>query len=209
MYKPQKPKNPKDLRKANVLESLKDIGGGATDSLSRDLLKETTRNFFEQLVGAREQNYSGEIVPGETVELNEVFSGTREEKKKARVQISLARSLFEEEKVRTEKRTNQLRLQLHALMQEVYSLAQSTQGLGEAVEVASMQAPVNPGIYHVSFFEKLLSFMKSFRKRIENASLWLNTTNSRAEKKNFWSTYKKHGSKFLLSPDHYLQRSAG
>ena len=67
MYKPQKPKNPKDLRKANVLESLKDIGGGATDSLSRDLLKETTRNFFEQLVGAREQNYSGEIVPGETV----------------------------------------------------------------------------------------------------------------------------------------------
>ena len=209
MYKPQKPKNPKDLRKANVLESLKDIGGGATDSLSRDLLKETTRNFFEQLVGAREQNYSGEIVPGETVELNEVFSGTGEEKKKARVQISLERNLFEEEKVRTEKRTNELRLQLHALMQEVYSLAQSTQGLGEAVEVASMQAPVNPGIYHVSFFEKLLTFMKSFRKRVENASLWLNTTNSRAEKKNYWSTYKKHGSKFLLSPDHYLQRSAG
>lgn len=209
MYKPSKPKNIKDIRKANVLESLKDISGGATDSLRNDLLKETTRNFFEQLVGAREQNYSGEITPGETVELTEVFSGKSEEKKKARVQISLERSLFEEEKLRTDKRTNELRLQLHALMQEVFALAQSTQGLGEATEVASMQAPVNPGVYHVSFFEKLLSFMKSFRKRIENAALWLNATNSRAEKKNFWSIYKKHGSKFLLSPDHYLQRSAG
>lgn len=209
MYKPQKPKNVKDIRKANVLESLKDIGGGTSQSLTNDLLKETSRTFFEELLGAKEQKYSGDITPGETVELGEVFSGTREEKKKVRVQISLERTLLQEEKARTEKRTNELRLQLHALMQEVFALAQSTQGLGETVEVASMQAPVNPGVYHVAFFEKLLSFIRSFRKKVENASLWLNATNSRAEKKNFWSIYKKHGSKFLLSPDHYLQRSAG
>jgi len=54
-----------------------------------------------------------------------------------------------------------------------------------------------------------LEFMKSFRKKIEDAQIWLHASNKRAEKKNFWSTYKKHGSKFLLSPDHYLQRSAG
>jgi len=209
MDKGQKPKNLKDIRKANVLESLKDIGSGSTRSLTNDLLKETSRNFFEQLIGVREQKYSGEITPGETVELNEVFTGTLEQKKKARAQIAIERNLFQEEKLRTEKRTNELRLQLHALMQEVFSLAQSTQGLGEEVEVASMQVPVNPGIYHVAFFEKLLNFIKSFRKKIENASLWLGTSNRRAEKKNFWSIYKKHGSKFLLAPDHYLQRSAG
>jgi hypothetical protein len=94
-------------------------------------------------------------------------------------------------------------------MQEVYELAKTTQGLGEQVEVATMQAPANPGVYHVIFFEKLLEFVKSFRKKIENASLWLHSSNKRAEKKNYWTMYKKKGSSFLLAPDHYLQRSAG
>lgn len=209
MDKGQRTKNLKNLRKANVLESLKDLGNDSAQSLTNDLLKDTSRSFFEQLMGVREQNYTGEITPGETVEMGDIFSGKSEEVKKVKSQMALERNLNQEEKIMNEKRTNELRLQLHALIQEVYSLAQSTQGLGESVEVATMQAPVNPGVYHVAFFEKLLSFMRSFRRKIENASLWLNATNSRAEKKNFWSTYKKQGSKFLLSPDHYLQRSAG
>jgi hypothetical protein len=209
MDKGQRSKNLKNLRKANVLESLKDLGNDSAQSLTNDFLKETSRSFFEQLIGIREQNYTGEITPGETVEMGDIFSGKSQEVKKVKSQMALERNLNREEKIMNEKKTNELRLQLHALMQEVFSLAQTTQGLGEEVEVASMQVPVNPGIYHVAFFEKLLSFLKSFRNKIENASLWLNASNRRAEKKNFWSTYKKQGSKFLLSPDHYLQRSAG
>src|SRR4030043_501414 len=58
-------------------------------------------------------------------------------------------------------------------------------------------------------FEKLLEFVKSFRKKIEESSVWLHATNKRAEKQNYWSKFKKHGGKFLLSADHYLTRSAG
>ena len=94
-------------------------------------------------------------------------------------------------------------------MQEVVTLAQSTQDLAQEVEIAAIQAPANPGIYHLVFFERLLEFITSFRKKIENAGHWLSAVNKRADKKNYWSIYKKHGSKFLLSPDHYLQRSAG
>jgi hypothetical protein len=108
-----------------------------------------------------------------------------------------------------ERRSNELKLHLHALMQEVLALAKSTQSLGEKVEVAAMQAPANPGIYHIVFFEKLIEFLRSFREKIENASIWLATSNKRAEKKNYWAMYKKKGSSFLLAPDHYLQRSAG
>jgi hypothetical protein len=72
-----------------------------------------------------------------------------------------------------------------------------------------MEIPANPGVYHINFFEKLLSFMQSFRKKIDEASIWLGTQNKRAEKKNYWSMYKKKGASFLLAPDHYLQRSAG
>ena len=210
MDKITKQKGQKILRQQNVLESIKDIGAGTTKSLKKDLFEGASRDFISELLGTRvEKKYSGDITPGETLEVSEVFSGKREETQKLQAQIALERNLAAEEKRRVEEKGNDLRLQLHALMQEVYELAKTTQGLGEQVEVATMQAPANPGVYHVIFFEKLLEFMKSFRKKIENASLWLHASNKRAEKKNYWSMYKKKGSSFLLAPDHYLQRSAG
>jgi len=210
MDKYQKGKGQKIITQRNVLESLKDLGTGTAKTVKRDLLEASGEDFFRQLLGTKaEKKYTGEITPGEALELNEVYSGKRQENEKLRGQIELERRLREEEKSRIQEKGNELKIQLHALMQEVYELAKTTQGLGHEVEVASMQAPVNPGVYHVIFFEKLLEFMKSFRKKIEDAQIWLHASNKRAEKKNFWSIYKKHGSKFLLSPDHYLQRSAG
>ena len=210
MDKYQKGKGQKIITQRNVLESLKDLGTGTAKTVKKDLLEASGEDFFRQLLGTKaEKKYTGEITPGEALELNEVYSGKRQENEKLRGQIELERRLREEEKSRIQEKGNELKIQLHALMQEVYELAKTTQGLGHEVEVASMQAPVNPGVYHVIFFEKLLEFMKSFRKKIEDAQIWLHASNQRAEKKNFWSIYKKHGSKFLLSPDHYLQRSAG
>ena len=210
MDKYQKGKGQKIITQRNVLESLKDLGTGTAKTVKKDLLEASGEDFFRQLLGTKaEKKYTGEITPGEALELNEVYSGKRQENEKLRGQIELERRLREEEKSRIQEKGNELKIQLHALMQEVYELAKTTQGLGHEVEVASMQAPVNPGVYHVIFFEKLLEFMKSFRKKIEDAQIWLHASNKRAEKKNFWSIYKKHGSKFLLSPDHYLQRSAG
>jgi hypothetical protein len=108
-----------------------------------------------------------------------------------------------------ERRSNELRLQLKAIMQEVVILAGNTQDLGKEVQLAAMQAPIEPGVYHIIFFEKLLEFIKSFRKKIEEASVWLHISNKRAQKKNFWGRYKQHGAKYLLSGEHYASRSAG
>lgn len=198
MDKVQKQKSQKVLRQQNVLESLKDIGGS------------TAQDFISELLGTRvEKKYSGELAPGEALQVSEVFSGRREETQKLQAQIALERNLAAEEIRRVEEKSNKLKLQLHALIKEVYELAKTTQNLGEEVEVATMQAPANPGVYHLIFFEKLLEFVKSFRKKIESAEVWLSASNKRAEKKNYWAMYKKKGSSFLLAPDHYLQRSAG
>jgi hypothetical protein len=208
----KKTKTQKVTRQANVLESLKDIGDSTGQSLKRDLFEGTSEDLLKQLFGElpkKSKKYSGEITPGESLNLSEVYAGTQEENQKLRRQISYERQLSQDEKNLVEKKSNDLKLQLHALTQEVLALAKTTQNLGQHVEVAAMQAPANPGIYHVVFFEKLLEFIQSFRKKIEDASLWLNASNKRAEKKNYWAMYKKKGSSFLLSPDHYLQRSAG
>jgi len=135
---------------------------------------------------------------------------TEEEVKKAKKQVSFERRLLEEERVQVEKKTNELRMQLTAIREEILFLAQKTEDLAEETQVAAFQAPVEPGIYHVIFFEKLLEFVKSFRRKIEEASIWLHAVNRRAARKNVWgANYKKSGAKYLLSGEHYLQRSAG
>ena len=209
MNNPKDPKSKKQIKHANVLESLKDIGSSTANSIKKDLVTDASRDFIQELLGTRQKKVSGEIIPGEAMEMEEAMSPKSEEIQKYKKQASLERKLRVEEKELSEKKGNELRLQLKALQEEILALSISTQSLAEESKVAAMQAPIEPGVYHVIFFEKLLEFVKSFRKKIDEASIWLQSTNKRAEKKNYWTRYKKHGSKFLLSPDHYLSRSAG
>jgi hypothetical protein len=165
---------------------------------------------MDQLFGPKPQKYSGEIFVGESLEIREIMTGEHEEKQRLRVQLTLERSLRLEEQSHINKKTNELKIQLKTIQEEVLILAQNTQGLSKEIQIATMQAPIEPGIYHLVFFEKLLEFIKSFRKKIEEASVWLHSTNTRAAKKNAWGArYKKHGAKYLLSGEHYLSRSAG
>lgn len=206
----QKKKSQTTITRQNVLESLKDLGGNATVQ-TKDLLKNTSEDFFRELLGFPRTNVkrSGELTAGETLQVGDVLSGKEEENKKLRSQASFERRLLNEEVKVSREKSSELRVQLQAIMQEVQKVAASTQNLAEAAQASMISAPVEPGIYHIRFFESLLEFLQSFRKRIDLSVTWLQSANKRAEKKNYWNTYKKKGSSFLLSPDHYLQRSAG
>lgn len=196
--------------KRNVIESLKDLGSDFGGQ-GADLLKGTSEDFFKELIGLphAQVNRSGEIKAGESVEMAAVLSGKEEENKKLKAQISLERNLASDEKRLSLEKMQELRVQLQAITVEISKVAASTGNLATQAEIAMIEAPVNPGVYHMLFFEKVLEFLQSFRKKIDEATVWLSSTNKRAEKKNYWSMYKKKGSSFLLSPDHYLQRSAG
>ncbi len=196
--------------KRNIIESLKDIGGDFSGQ-STDLLKNTSEDFLKELMGMTRPQVkrSGEMRPGESFEMSRVISGKEEENKKLRAQISLERNLSSDEKRLSQEKMQQLRVQLQAITVEIGKLAASTGNLATQTEIAMVEVPNSPGIYHVIFFEKVLEFLRSFRQKIDQASVWLGNANKRAEKKNYWSMYKKKGSSFLLSPDHYSQRSAG
>lgn len=205
-----KKKSQKEITRQNVLESLKDLGGD-TSSQMGDFLKSTSGDFFKELLGfpAPKKKVSGELTQGQSLQMNEAMDGKAEENKLLRQQISMERQMAGDEKALTNEKMQKLRVQLQAMTSEITKLASATQGLAQETQIAMVQAPAEPGVYHIIFFEKVLEFLQSFRKKIENASVWLAGSNKRAEKKNYWSMYKKKGSSFLLSPDHYLQRSAG
>ena len=210
MNNSQNSKSQKSIKHSSVLENLKGVGNNTGNVLKKDLAQGVSEEFINQLLGKMPtKKFSGELTPGEPLEFEEVYSGRREETVKLQKQVTLERKLRQEEKTRSEQKSNELKLQLQAVMQEVAALAENTQELAEEVKIATMQAPIEPGVYHLIFFERLLEFIKSFRQNIGQAKNWLHSSNKRAQKKNYWSNYKKHGGKFLLAADHYVSRSAG
>lgn len=194
----------------NVLESIKDLGLGASDQV-KNLVKDTSEDFFRELLGLQSQKIkrSGELLPGKSVNMGDILNGKEDKDQKTRKQFSFENTVLKEESRISREKTSELKMQLQSIMEEVKEVAESTQGLAEATKAAALSAPIEPGIYHIRFFQNLLEFLKSFRKRIDLAATWLNSSNKRAEKKNYWNMYKKKGSSFLLSPEHYSQRSAG
>lgn len=199
-------------RTDNLLEALRDIGGDSFDTLKRDVFEGIPKDFTRELLGWErpKPKTTGDLMPGQTLRLEEALIEEREENKVLRAKLAQEQRIRQEDQSLMAKKGQELKVELHALTSEVVQLAKTTQGLSQQVEIAAIQGPANPGIYHIIFFEKLRSFIASFRKKIENASLWMQSYNGRAaKKKGFWGQVSKSGAKRLLSPEDYNQRSAG
>lgn len=210
-YKNQKAKNQKQIRTKNVLESINEIGSQVVKTAANEV-KLTSDEFFKQLLGRQiksQEKRSGNLSAGESINVSEVMSGETEQKKKFEEQIFFERRLFSEEKQETEKKIQELRLRLQAVSSEALKLASSTANLTQEVKIAVMQNPANASEYQISFFENIIKLISDFRKKIDSAVVWMQGASRRAEKKNFWSQYKKKGTSFLLSGESYSQRSAG
>lgn len=204
-----KTQNNKKTPIANPLELLRDAGDGIKKDLLSPMPSEIARQIFGRAPRA-DRKFSGEILPGEAVEMREVYSGKASADERLQKMYLLERRLRQEDQVLVERRTNELRVQIKAIHEEVIKAAQVTTQLSREVEIAAFQAPSSTSIYELYFLEKIFDYIKSFRKKIQNASVWLASMNRRAGKKNMWgANYKKHGAKYLLSGEHYLQRSAG
>lgn len=204
-----RPANNRKSSVANPLELLRDT----QDSLKRDLLRPMPEEIMKQIFGrapSLNKRFSGEIMPGETVEMKGVYSGKASENEKLQKMYFLEKRLRQEDQALVERRSAELRLQIKAIHEEVQKAAKVTAQLSQEVQIAAFQAPTSESVYELYFLERIFDFIKSFRKKIENANVWLISVNRRAAKKNRWvANYKKHGAKYLLSGEHYLQRSAG
>ncbi|QQS39575.1 hypothetical protein IPM62_03110 [Candidatus Woesebacteria bacterium] len=216
--------NNKKVFSANVIETIRSVDGlsgkmftdqfektgkASLKALKKELAK-VPQDFMDQLFGPDlEVKKSADIKPGESLDVKDMVSDKKDKKQLLKKQLAYERRLHQEELIMVQRRTGELRMQLNAVMQEVVSLSLQTSELANETKIASMQSTVEPGVYHIIFFSNLLSTLKSFRKKIENASVWLHAANGRAAKVNWVTNYKKSGAKYLLSGEHYLTRSAG
>lgn len=209
--KSQKAKQKSQIKTKNVLEAINEIGSQVVNTAKNEV-KATGDEFFRQLLGQQkvmQQNRSGELSVGQPLQMNEVMSGQLEKNKKLEEQIFFERKLLNEEKQSTTQRLNELRLRLQAIQTEASKMVATTASLSEEIKIAVMQGATSVSEYQINFLQDLINTIISFRKKIDSAIVWFQGHNKRADKKNFWSQYKKKGSTFLLSGESYSQRSAG
>ena len=81
--------------------------------------------------------------------------------------------------------------------------------LSTEIHKAVAEVPVDPGIYHVNFYEKLKAVLKTLREQIDDSRSWLTLHQSRKKKMGYWGMFKKHGTTFGLSNERSIATSAG
>jgi hypothetical protein len=125
--------------------------------------------------------------------------------------ISNFSELRREEKLLVEKRTQELRIQLDLIQKEIEKIAKETPKLSQELAIAAqISIDSKTSTFEFFFLNHLLGTIQDFRTQIHEASTWLHFYNTRkAKKSNVWGqNYKKYGAKYLLSGEHYAQRSA-
>jgi len=190
-------KKPQIYRSDNVLESLRGVGSSVGKTIVKDVVAQSGADMLRSILGGAPQ--SGELKQNQPIE----FSKTPEavpavQPRKA--ESYHAHPASDEQEVK--KKIEAIRVELKALSQSIRSLRQE-------ISKTIMEVPVDPGIYHLNFFDHLRNYLVAMKQEVDDSRIWLMAFNNRKAKKGYWGQFKKHGTSFGLSSERSIATSAG
>ena len=198
--KPHQPKYQND----SILESLRSLGSGVGKSIAKDVAGGVASDALSSLFGAPVKK-QGELTPNSPITFQKdmakrpermPFPGFRRPEVKPYVPF-------------VKKEEPQLKQQIEAVQAELKALAASIKSLSNDIQKAVTEVPVDPGIYHKNFYERIRSVLKLMREQIDDSRTWLNLSSNRKSKKGYWGKYKKHGTSFGLYNERTLATQSG
>lgn len=182
----------------SFFEQMKESGQSPTPTLKKDLLNQTTEGLMEQVFGLPKR---GELKEGQVLEVQR----SKGEAKPAFFEIKKQETLLFVKEQEIAQEVEAARSELKKAVKELEKLGQDVAQVEKAVD----QIPVKPGIYHLTFFERLRQIIQFFRERIEESRTWLSLMVSKKKQRKYWSLYKKHGTKFGLSGERVVSTQTG
>lgn len=194
---------------ANFLEALTGLSRSAVDEAKIQITKAITDDIPAALgLPAGRQAFSGTLRPNESFSIEDLKAAEKQGERQAEGRFS---NRLEQERLVFLRSENNKNTQIQQILSEIAQLAKSVGEFGKEVEVATLQAPINPGIYHSNFFAQLRRFMLDLKKQVAESKHWLATANARAAKQKgyFWGQAQKSGTKFLLSSERYMVTTTG
>ncbi|MDO8551127.1 MAG: DUF5660 domain-containing protein [bacterium] len=191
----------KRTRSDSLIEVLRGFGSSTVKGLGEDFLGQIPKDASVQ-TGLRPSQESGEFSTEDFLFLKK--------QKGLEKRLRQSETLRHQEKVIYNSKQRETETKVTVLIEEVKKLSSSLQTFQQNVGISAIQAPVNPGIYHVNFFEKLITFIKSLSRSVEDANLWLNNAQKRSKKRShYWNQVQNSGTKFMLSQERYMSTQVG
>ncbi|MCL5019763.1 MAG: DUF5660 domain-containing protein [Patescibacteria group bacterium] len=212
----------------NPIEAVRDIAVSAMEpvvsSVKNDFLKGAAGDILDQTLGwdrllgtdiaQRSKKQSGEMAPGQEINLKGLKSENmpKNEERRSRIEAGWDYSgeILHAEKRISQAQNRELDVKIQEIVIELKKLAQSSKQLEVTFRnVAVEQRPVNPGKYHLNFFEWMLVTIRSARMRIEDSANWAQMFSGKKTKREYWSLFKKHGTSFGLSSERVVATQTG
>lgn len=188
---------------ANFLEALRDLSRDAASQASIQIQKAITEDI-PQSFGF---NQSGDLTPNQSFSLEDMRKAEKVGENRAENRFN---NRLQEERLVFLRSENETKKQIQIIQQDILAFAKSAGDLAQQVQIATMQAPINPGVYQRNFFEHLRSMIKILRSNVESSRNWLAAQNSRATRRgSYWGSVKTSGTKFMLSQERYMVTTTG
>lgn len=208
-------KNPlKTFREKNLHEA----GTETVIKTSQALISELQEDWkvsMRQMLGVKESaTREAEKVEGELKEGEEISFAKAKKEKNTHIEpgIDYRREIIHAETVVSRHENQELRQRLNEIQVELKKITQSSKELEttfKEVTKETLNVTVEPGKYHVNFFEWVLSTIQNARVRIESAATWINAISSKKSRKDYWSLSKKHGTSYSLSSERVVAQQVG
>ncbi len=197
-------KKKKSLVLDNPIEAVRNLADDFTSTARDDLVGGITDSAFQQIFGSNKA--SGDISLNEEITIQNQNENIQIQESLAfqRQRDSLEKNIF------SYKDETELKQQIEQLLKEIKLLINSTNNISaEVAAIAVENSPVNPGKYHINFFEMLIKMIRSLRERVDESQTWLNVFSSKKQQKQYWSMFKKHGTTFGLSNERVVATQTG
>lgn len=210
MFGKKQKQQKKQTAAQNQIEALKDLGLSTASSLVNDLGKGTVSGLWEQLLntgGYEKQDQSGDLSEGEELNLKEFGKEPRLDIEPG---IDYRREIIHQREKEVSRGNQELEVKIQEIVIELKQLMNVSQEIQvQFKDIVSQPEIVNPGKYHVSFFEWVLHLIRAARLKVEDSSAWLAASQSKKAKKGYWGMFKKHGTSFGLSNERVVATQTG
>ncbi|HYK08709.1 MAG TPA: DUF5660 family protein, partial [Candidatus Eisenbacteria bacterium] len=139
--------------------------------------------MWAQILGADKYSSAngnkGDLKPGQELDLKDATK-KKEQKSPNEAPMSYFKEIKEAGKTSMHKESAEIRQQVQSIMYELQRLAGATKAIEQHVAQAVGTGVVNPGKYHVTFFEWMFGVIREARKKVENAGAWLHTVKKKS-----------------------------
>lgn len=204
----QSKKTTPKLNQQSFVEALKNVGSDVANTVKEEVIKPIAIDAWDSLVKNPGITKPTESKPASSwdndwLKQREAEIRAQERAKRRHQEILAAKPLFD-------RQAEETKAQIKAIQDELKALAKDMANLGTSMQQAIEEEIVSPGAYHVSFFEKLRTFIVQLRKQVNESSNWLEASSARkAAKSSYWGNVKKHGTKYMLSDERSKATQAG